>query len=51
MGVKSSFLNSNLQEMVYISQPFEFIYVTYPNHVCKLKKSFVQTEARSESLV
>lgn len=38
MDVKSAFLNSNLQEMVYVSQPTGFIYATHPNHVCKLKK-------------
>lgn len=35
-------ISSNLQETVYISQPSEFIYATYPNHICKLKKSFVR---------
>nr|GEZ76674.1 retrovirus-related Pol polyprotein from transposon TNT 1-94 [Tanacetum cinerariifolium] len=39
MDVKTAFLNSNLQEEVYISQPDGFVDPDNPNHVYKLKKA------------
>nr|GEW15075.1 retrovirus-related Pol polyprotein from transposon TNT 1-94 [Tanacetum cinerariifolium] len=37
--VKIAFLNGNLQEEVYVSQPNEFVDPNNPNHVYKLKKA------------
>ena len=39
MDVKTAFLNENLEEEVYISQPKGFVSSERPNQVCKLKKS------------
>ncbi|GKF73298.1 retrovirus-related pol polyprotein from transposon TNT 1-94, partial [Tanacetum coccineum] len=39
MDVKTAFLNGNLREEVYISQPDGFVDKDNPNHVYKLKKS------------
>nr|GEU32990.1 hypothetical protein [Tanacetum cinerariifolium] len=39
MDVKTVFLNGNLQEEVYVSQPNEFVDPDNPNHVYKLKKA------------
>nr|GEU65857.1 hypothetical protein [Tanacetum cinerariifolium] len=39
MDVKTAFLNGNLREEVYISQPDEFVDPDNPNHVYKLKKA------------
>ncbi|GKB02606.1 retrovirus-related pol polyprotein from transposon TNT 1-94, partial [Tanacetum coccineum] len=39
MDVKTAFLNGNLQEEVYVSQPDGFVDKDNPNHVYKLKKS------------
>nr|GFB29266.1 retrovirus-related Pol polyprotein from transposon TNT 1-94 [Tanacetum cinerariifolium] len=38
MAVKTAFLNGNLREEVYVSQPDGFVDADNPNHVCKLKK-------------
>nr|GEZ03385.1 retrovirus-related Pol polyprotein from transposon TNT 1-94 [Tanacetum cinerariifolium] len=38
MDVKTAFLNSNLREEVYVSQPNGFVDSNNPNHVYKLKK-------------
>eukprot|EP00253_Pinus_taeda_P012783 PITA_12783 len=40
MNVKSTFLNGDLEEDVYIEQPDGFILGNDPNLVCKLKKAF-----------
>nr|GEX59370.1 copia protein [Tanacetum cinerariifolium] len=40
MDVKTVFLNGNLQEEVYVSQPNGFMDPDNPNHVRKLKKAF-----------
>ncbi|GJY27905.1 retrovirus-related pol polyprotein from transposon TNT 1-94, partial [Tanacetum coccineum] len=39
MDIKIAFLNSNLREEVYVSQPNGFVDPDNPNHVYKLKKS------------
>nr|GFA86595.1 retrovirus-related Pol polyprotein from transposon TNT 1-94 [Tanacetum cinerariifolium] len=39
MDVKTVFLNGNLREEVYVSQPDGFVDPDNPNHVCKLKKA------------
>ncbi|GJY67061.1 retrovirus-related pol polyprotein from transposon TNT 1-94 [Tanacetum coccineum] len=39
MDVKTSFLNGNLREEVYVIQPDGFVDLDNPNHVHKLKKS------------
>nr|GEU31030.1 putative ribonuclease H-like domain-containing protein [Tanacetum cinerariifolium] len=39
MDVKTAFLNGNLREKVYVSQPDGFVDPDNPNHVYKLKKS------------
>nr|GEU52918.1 hypothetical protein [Tanacetum cinerariifolium] len=39
MDVKTVFLNSNLREEVYVSQPDGFVDPDNPNHVYKLKKA------------
>nr|GEY92679.1 copia protein [Tanacetum cinerariifolium]GEY92691.1 copia protein [Tanacetum cinerariifolium] len=40
MDVKTAFLNGNLREEVYVSQPDGFVDPDNPNHVYKLKKPF-----------
>nr|GEZ33985.1 retrovirus-related Pol polyprotein from transposon TNT 1-94 [Tanacetum cinerariifolium] len=39
MAVKIMFLNGNLQEAVYVSQPDVFVDLDNPNHMYKLKKA------------
>nr|GEV71856.1 retrovirus-related Pol polyprotein from transposon TNT 1-94 [Tanacetum cinerariifolium] len=39
IDVKTTFLNGNLREEVYVSQPDGFVDADYPNHVYKLKKA------------
>nr|GEY35189.1 hypothetical protein [Tanacetum cinerariifolium] len=39
MDVKTAFLNGNLKEEVYVSQPDGFVYQDNPNHMYKLKKA------------
>ncbi|GJU04293.1 retrovirus-related pol polyprotein from transposon TNT 1-94 [Tanacetum coccineum] len=39
MDVKTAFLNCNLREEVYVSQPDGFVDLDNPNHVYKLKKA------------
>jgi hypothetical protein len=39
MDVKSSFLNGDLEEYVYVEQPEEFSLTDNPDHVCKLKRA------------
>ncbi|GJX44618.1 retrovirus-related pol polyprotein from transposon TNT 1-94 [Tanacetum coccineum] len=39
MDIKTAFLNGNLQEEVYVSQPDGFVDLDNPNHVYKLKKA------------
>ena len=39
MDVKTDFLNGQLREVVYVSQPVGFVDPERPNYVYKLKKS------------
>ena len=39
MDVKTTFLNGNLLEDVYLTQPEGFVDLKYPNRVCKLQRS------------
>ena len=39
MDVKTSFLNRNLLEDMYMTQPEGFVNPKYPNRVCKLQRS------------
>ena len=39
MDVKTAFLNGNLEEEVYMTQPEGFVSSGRPNQVCKLKRS------------
>ena len=39
MDVKTAFLNENLLEDVYMTQPKGFLEPKYPNRVCKLQIS------------
>ncbi|GJZ79811.1 retrovirus-related pol polyprotein from transposon TNT 1-94 [Tanacetum coccineum] len=39
MDVKTTFLNGNLREEVYVSQPYGFVDPDIPNYVYKLKKA------------
>ncbi|GJV50763.1 retrovirus-related pol polyprotein from transposon TNT 1-94 [Tanacetum coccineum] len=40
MNVKTTFLNGELEEEVYVSQPEGFVDQEYPSHVYNLKKAF-----------
>nr|GEW82896.1 hypothetical protein [Tanacetum cinerariifolium] len=42
MDVKTMFLNGNLWEEVYVSQPYGFVDLDIPNHVYKLKKALYE---------
>nr|GFC64491.1 hypothetical protein [Tanacetum cinerariifolium] len=42
MDVKTAFLNGNLREEVYVSQPNGFVDPDNPNHVYKLKKALYE---------
>lgn len=39
MDVKSTFLNGDLEEEVYMEQPEGFAFTDKPNYVCRLKKA------------
>jgi hypothetical protein len=39
MDVKTTFLNGEIEEVVYIEQPNGFVIHEKESHVCKLKKS------------
>nr|GEZ14373.1 integrase, catalytic region, zinc finger, CCHC-type, peptidase aspartic, catalytic [Tanacetum cinerariifolium] len=43
MDVNTSFLNDELKEEVYVSQPNGFIDLDHPTHVCRLKKALYDT--------
>jgi hypothetical protein len=42
MDVKSTFLNGNLEEEIYVEQPEGFSLTVNPDYVCKLKKALYQ---------
>ncbi|GKB91973.1 integrase, catalytic region, zinc finger, CCHC-type containing protein [Tanacetum coccineum] len=49
MDVKTAFLNGNLREEVYVSQPDGFMDPDNPNHVYKLKKDLYKVETTPRS--
>nr|GFB95339.1 retrovirus-related Pol polyprotein from transposon TNT 1-94 [Tanacetum cinerariifolium] len=51
MDVKTVFLNGNLREEVYVSQPDGFVDAYNPNHVYKLKKALLRVETSSTLMV
>ncbi|GJS83116.1 retrovirus-related pol polyprotein from transposon TNT 1-94 [Tanacetum coccineum] len=48
MDVKTAFLNGNLREEVYVSQPDGFVDPDKPNHVYKLKKALYGTSTKDQ---
>ena len=49
MDVKTPFLNGNLLEDVYMTQPKGFVYPKYPYRVCKLQRSIYGLNQASRS--
>nr|GEY32887.1 hypothetical protein [Tanacetum cinerariifolium] len=49
MDVKTAFLNGNLREDVYVSQPDGFVDPDNPNHVYKLKKALYRLKQASRA--
>jgi hypothetical protein len=49
MNIKSAFLNSYINEEVYVEQPPGFEYYKKPNYVYKLKKGIVWLEASTRA--
>ena len=49
MDVKTAFLNGNLLEDVYMTQPEGFVVPKYPNRVCKLQISIYGLKQNSRS--
>ena len=49
MDVKTAFLNGNLLEDVYMTQPEGFVDPKYPNRVCKLQRSIYGLKQASRS--
>ena len=49
MDVKTTFLNGNLLEDVYMTQPEGFVNPKYPNRVCKLQRSIYGLKKASRS--
>jgi hypothetical protein len=41
MGVKTAFVNGNLTEDVYMTQPEDFVNPKYAEEICKLQKSIM----------
>ncbi|GJW78456.1 retrovirus-related pol polyprotein from transposon TNT 1-94 [Tanacetum coccineum] len=50
MDVKTTFLNGPLKEEVYVSQLEGFIDPEFPDHVYRLKKSFIQSQASTSCM-
>ena len=48
MDVKTKFLNSDIDEMIYIVQPKSFMSGDLKNIVCKLKKSIYKIKQASQ---
>nr|GEV26401.1 retrovirus-related Pol polyprotein from transposon TNT 1-94 [Tanacetum cinerariifolium] len=49
MDVKTAFLNGNLREELYVSQPDGFVDQDNPNHVYKLKKALYELKQASRA--
>ena len=49
MDVKIVFLNGNLLEDVYMTQPEGFFYPRYPNKLCKLQRYIYGLKQASRS--
>ena len=49
MDVKIVFLNGNLLEEVYMTQPEGFVDPKYPNRVCKLQRFIYELKQASRS--
>ena len=49
MDVKTIFLNGNLLEDVYITQPDGFVDPKHPNKACKLQRSIYELKQASRS--
>ncbi|GJV03639.1 copia protein [Tanacetum coccineum] len=50
MDIKTTFLNGELKEEVYVSQPEGFVDPDHPTHVYRLKKAFCTFKARSSAV-
>ena len=48
MDIKSSFLNGDLEEEVYIDKPEGFQLIGNPDNVCKLKKALYGLKKNQE---
>ena len=49
MDVKTAFLNGNLLEEVYMTQPEDFVDPENPNKVCKFQRSIYRLKQASRS--
>ncbi len=47
MDVDTTFLNSNIEEDIYIDQPTSYIETSNPNIVCKLQRSLYRLKQAS----
>lgn len=39
LDINNAFLHGDFHEIIYMSQPIDFVYFEYPNHVCHLHKA------------
>jgi hypothetical protein len=51
MDVKTTFLNGEIEEEVYIEQPDGFVIHEKESHVCRLKKALYGLKQGTSSLV